>query len=64
MLKLAGHKFMARYPGPEALMQPQTTMFDCWCDVLFMKYCVCFMEDVMDANLPVISRLNRPGCGY
>lgn len=42
---------MASYPAAEAEKWPQThhtttSMFDCWCEVLFMKYCTSFTLDV------------------
>lgn len=42
---------MASYPAAEAEQWPQThhtttSMFDCWCEVLFMKYCTSFTLDV------------------
>lgn len=42
---------MASYPAAEAEKWPQThhtttSMFDSWCEVLFMKYCTSFTLDV------------------
>lgn len=42
---------MESYPAAEAEKWPQThhtntTMFVCWCEVLFKKYCISFTLDV------------------
>lgn len=53
---------MASHPGPEAAPNHlnATTMFDCSCDVLFMKYCVGFMPDVTGQTSPKKNSLISP----